>query len=234
MKICLRVDDVGLRPEGERDAELQLARKLHGIMDGRPYLAAVIAGILDAEGASWVRSEPPGMTTGLHGWTHELGMNGGECEFEGMGAGLSIMLIEQGLARIQGERPIVDFVPPRNALTDDLLAVCRRQGLTRVWGQPFDNGPFRPDQKYFGIFMPSWVPLYGATRWRVGNPPRAPVLDVLKNHGAEEDFIAIVVLHLTWEASFSPTLQGMRELVERYGNCLVTPERYIKLRGITE
>lgn len=223
MRLMLRVDDIGWRPHNEIDSKLVLARAFHAILDDRPYLAGVIPGILDADGLAWIRSKPSGMTVALHGWKHETGMDGGGCEFEGMGTALCNYLLERGLSLIG---PVSDFIPPQNATTPELLGACRRQGL-RVWGQPCTSEtPLPPEEKDFGTFISAWVPLYGATKWRIAED-RPAILDVLSGM-VEHDGAAIVTIHLTWEAGLSRSLDGVRQFADQYGDRLITPDQYLE------
>lgn len=223
MKLVLRVDDVGLIPHGGQDRGLELAKRFHDAMDGLPYLTAVIPGILDRSGVEWIRSRPARMTVALHGWTHAKGMSGGECEYQGMGRGMCIYALERGLG-ILGDG-ILDFVPPWNATTPELLGACRRVGLNRIWGQPYaSERPFPPEPKDFGLFIPSWIPLYGATAWRMADD-RPALLDVLPAVG---DVTAVMVLHITWEASFSKTFDGVKRLIAEYGDTFISPEEYTR------
>jgi hypothetical protein len=230
MKFCVRIDDIGFRPHYELDAELCLAQALHKIFAGRPYLAAVIPGILDDVGADWIRSRPENMTPALHGWKHAKGVSGADSEFENMDEGLCRSLIEQGLQIINR---VIDFVPPFNAVTPELLNACSAKGLATVWGQPYDSPrPFPPELKPWGIYVPSWLPTYGLTLWRASDV-RRPVCEVMREN-LQGEGVAVVVLHLTWEASFSPELRGVRALIDEFGDQLISPEQYIKLAGIAE
>jgi hypothetical protein len=230
MNFCIRIDDIGLRPHSGKDAGLLLARKMHEVMSGVPYLAGVIPGILDASGAKWIRSQPEGMTIALHGWDHSVGCNGSQNEFEELGFSTCCSMLSRGLRIIEGAKPIVDFIPPFNAVTDELLLACRRSGLRNVWGQPYASShPYRPERKLWGIYMPSWTPLYGMTLWNV--PDRGPVIDKLRAMKTSRE-IAIVVLHLTWEASFSDELKGLKALVTELRPQIVSPHKYIEQAGV--
>jgi hypothetical protein len=230
MNFCIRIDDIGLRPHHVKDAGLQLAQTMHSVMGGVPYLAAVIPGILDAAGAKWIRSKPEGMTIALHGWDHSIGCNGGENEFERLGLSTCCSMLSRGLRMIEGSKPIIDFVPPFNAVTDELLLACRRSGINYVWGQPYASPhPYRPERKEWGIYLPSWTPLYGMTIWSI--PDRGPIIEKLRQLRKSKD-VAIVVLHLTWEASFTDTLSGLKALVTEFGSQIISPHEYIKQAGV--
>jgi len=240
MKFCVRIDDIGFRPHYELDAELCLARRLHEIFGGRPYLAAVIPGILDDVGGDWIRSRPESMTPALHGWMHAKGISGEDNEFENLAEIQCLSLIDQGLRIINGtpagieiSRPVIDFVPPFNAVTPELLNACSKKGLMRIWGQPYASPqPFLPERKPWGIYVPSWLPTYGLTLWRSSDIRRA-LLEALREN-LNADGVAVIVLHLTWEASFSPELRGIRALVDEFGDRLISPDQYINLAGIAE
>lgn len=229
MKICLRIDDIGLKPRGGYDEGLAIAKLLHDSLEGRPYLAGVIPGILDPAGAEWIRSKPEGMTIALHGWRHDIGMLGGNCEFEEMSELLCMQRIEQGLKNVALDHELIDFIPPRNAVSDGMLAACKRAGLARVWGQSYASDyPFAPEFKEYGLFIPLWTPLCGATLWRMSDTCR-PVIDLLKKNAARPE-AAIVCLHITWEANFSPAFRGIKELLRSFGDCIISPDEYITAR----
>ncbi len=228
MRICVRVDDIGFRPHYELDDGLEMAQEFHAAMRGHPYLAGAIPGILDNGGAAWMRSRPVGMTAAMHGWRHCPGAMGGACEFEGMSRDECAGLLRQALGVLG---PVRDFIPPRNAVTDELLDACALEGLSRVWGQPYAaEDPYPPEPSRCGRFVPSWLPLYGATRWRMADD-RIPVLDALDTLN-ERDGTFPVVLHITWEASLSHwSFDGVGELIRRFGDRMISPDEYMRLRA---
>jgi hypothetical protein len=235
MRFCIRIDDIGFRPHYELDAELCLAQRLHEVFSGRPYLSAIIPGILDDVGQDWIRSRPAGMTPALHGWKHDMGARGGHNEFEEMPEPACLALLDQGLRLIHRDDtpPVVDFVPPFNAVTPELLKACAGTGLKRVWGQPYASPqPLSPERRPWGVFIPSWLPSYGISLWRASDERRS-VVEVMRENSKSGN-VFVVVLHLTWEASFSPELRGVRAILEEFGDDLISPDQYVHLAGIAE
>jgi hypothetical protein len=225
MDICLRVDDIGLKPHNyeEVDEGLEIARRFHEAMSGAPYIAGIIPTRVDRDGLSWLRSKPTGMTQAIHGYRHAMGMKGEESEFEGMGPGLCIWTLERALKILTMAS---DFIPPRNALTDILIDACFRQGMIRIWGAPeMGSDPPKPKALEHGHVIGSWYPLYGYLDCYVpdGRAPISATLDAI----ADRPGAAVAVLHITWEASACPSLDSVRRFVDRHGASLITPEAYL-------
>lgn len=226
MRFCVRVDDLGWTPKKELDRGLALARALHEAMGGRPYLGAVIPGILEPAELRWLHSRPAGLTVAVHGWNHSRGRSGGECEFDGMDYRTCRQLLRHGVELLG--RGLQHFVPPFNGLTQALAAACFDEGLDRIWGAPERGADIpAPVRGQYGWFLPSWLPLYGATMWSMA-ADRIPVLDTLERLAlADTPAVAIVTLHLVWEAAFSPDFTGVRELSRRFGELIITPDEYL-------
>jgi hypothetical protein len=226
MKLCLRVDDLGLGPDKGPDIGLEFAQRCHEEMHGLPYLGGVIPGIIGPAGIRWLRSRPVGLTVALHGWRHEYGPGGVECEFEGMEYRECRNLIRHGLDILK-DVPIKDFVPPWNAAPPNLIAACADERISRIWGEPFRTpDPPALESTSYGWFIPSWWPLYGATIWRMGED-RIPINDALRRL-AWRAGAAVVTLHVTWEAAFSAKLDGVKNFVDRFGQCLISPDQLIR------
>lgn len=231
MKFVIRVDDVGWSateapgraPMKMPDPGLRIARKFHEAMGGVPYLAGVIPAVLDHDGANWIRGRPPGMTVALHGWSHEPS-GSVRSEFHGMDP-------EKIRERIADGRRVVGFtshfIPPFNAYDDAWGEPMWHEGIRTVWGlESRWPTPPRPEERGRQIFVPAWAPLYGATRWTQGSA-EAPIVDVLDRYAVREG-IAVLTLHVTWEAARDPAFEGVRELAGLIRDAAVFPDELLR------
>ncbi len=225
MKLCLRVDDFGLFTDKRPDEDLELAHRFHEAMRGFPYLAGIVPGFLSTEAKEWLWSRPEGMMPAVHGWKHQPSSNGVESEFHDFDYWYCRRLLTKG-KQIIGDS-VVDFIPPWNALPELLAMACCDEGLERVWVAPAEA--FTPPVlTEFGWRIPAWLPGYCATAWRMSEA-RPSLIDVLER--VEGDQILPVTLHITWEASFSPVFDGVRQFIDQFGICLITPDEYLRLLG---
>lgn len=224
MRLLLRVDDFGLRPDKSTDTALELARAFHEALGGLPYLAGIIPGLIGPEGRAWIRSRPRGLRVALHGWKHRLSAGGVESEFHDLDLDGCRPLLRRG-QRLIG--PTEDFIPPWNAAPEYLQAACAAEGLRRIWGEPRDDAdPPAPERTAHGWYIPAWRPLYGATLWHMGDG-RPALVDCLEA-AAGRVRRAVVTLHVTWEAVYSPSFWGVARLADRYGPDLVGPEEFLE------
>jgi hypothetical protein len=223
VKLCLRVDDLGLLPDKRPDVALELARRFHEEMRRFPYLAGIVPGWLNHEARLWLRSRPAGMTPAIHGWKHLPSGNGMESEFHDLDYWDCRRLLIQA-KQVIGD-PVIDFIPPWNALPELLAMACCNQSLKRVWGSPLPELT-PPAFTDYGWWIPAWLPGYCATAWRMSED-RPSLLEVLET--VQGDQVLPVTLHITWEASFSPTFDGVKCFVDRFGPCLISPDEYMRL-----
>jgi hypothetical protein len=225
MLIVLRVDDIGLRPDKTPDAGLDLGRRLHEAMGGRPYLAGIVPGMLDADAIAWLRSAPRGMTIAMHGWRHALSRKGLASEFNDWDRSQCGKILGDGRRILGGA--VADFIPPWNHLPRQLAIACADQRMDRIWGD-LANGPEPepPRPMLSGWFIPSWRAAYGATGWPMGIG-RPSLIDAMEPF-AGSALAAVATLHITWEASFSSTFDGVRRFADRFGPDLIEPGDYVR------
>jgi hypothetical protein len=225
VKLCLRVDDLGLLPDKRPDVALELARRFHEAMRGFPYLAGIVPGWLNHEARLWLRSRPAGMTPAVHGWKHLPSANGVESEFHDFEYWHCRRLVRE--AKLIIGEPVIDFIPPWNALPELLAMACCDEGLERVWGSPLQElAP--PAMTEYGWRIPAWFPGYCATAYRISDS-RPSLIDVLGM--VQDDQVLPVTLHITWEASFSPTFDGVRRFIDQFGLCLISPDEFMRLHA---
>lgn len=231
MKFVIRVDDIGWtdrplpeRPLKEPDRELLIARKFHDAMGGLPYLAGVIPSTLDDAGRYWLSSRPAGMTIAMHGVYHTR-VDGVSSEFRGLnfsecGDRLINGVLKLGMATRH-------FIPPFNAMEPELEVALRDEEFSVVWGQ-YTELPLCPVKTPFFTFVPSFLPLYGATKWRMKEGD-VILLDEIKDF-VDKDGAAVITLHLPWElARGGDGFGGVRELVDRVKDLVVSPEQYLEM-----
>lgn len=232
MKVCLRVDDVGWtdRPIGNGiakmpDVGLALARQFHAALGGLPWLGGVIPSVLDADGREWLQSAPSGLTIAQHGTTHAVAADGVHSEYRDM----SLPLIRHQIAKGRGRLglPVTHFIPPFNALEPDLPEALYLEGFRVIWGG-LSRWPTPPQPHDMGrmLFVPSWAPLYGATRWRMQETDR-PLLQVWPEVSDWPGY-AVLTLHIPWEAAKDPTFQGVRTLATMIGDVVVAPDEWLQ------
>lgn len=232
MRFCIRSDDHGLTPREAAkvpdklsDKGCEIAKRFHEAMQGVPYLAAVVPAALDEAGGAWIRSKPKGMTVALHGWDHSM-RGDVKDEFHGY----TVERMREEIARGQKVVGLTQhFVPPFNAVEDGLAEACYHEGIRYIWGAPSRwPTPPQPYQIYRDlVFVPSWNPMYGATRWEQGNQPR--VLTMLRYGILDLPGLAVLTLHgPTWEAAKDPEFNGVKELVSIIRNHVVTPEEFLE------
>jgi len=230
MKFAIRVDDVGWtdkalpqRPLKERDRELLVARKFHSAMGGLPYLAGVIPSALDDAGRFWLASRPDGMRIAMHGVYHTR-VDGVSSEFRGLDVLQCEDLLLTGVMQLGIATKY--FIPPFNAMEPALSLALKEVGFSFVWGH-YEDDPMLPSKTPDWIFVPSWLPLYSATKWRMKDGD-APILDVIKDF-LDKDGAAVITLHLPWELSRGgDSFGGVRELVELIRDHVVSPDVYVK------
>ena len=228
MKFCIRVDDLGFLPTDPKKSDdgLALAQRFHEAMQELPYLGAVIPSTVNQVGVNWLRSNPEGLTLALHGWNHEKS-DGVESEFRNLSGDECRKRICAGRLWLLGNQGVIPhFVPPWNALEPNLIEACYHEGIKYIWGEP-SNWPTPPQPYAMGriTFVPSWKPLYAATAWRMSTdtPPLSETLLTLLDQPGK----AIITLHITWEAAKCNDFRGMRWLVEKIKDRVISPEEYL-------
>lgn len=232
MKFAIRVDDLGWthvprRDEPnrkKRDIYFAAASEFHEAMGGFPYLGAVIPSETDDLALSWLKkAREGGLTVALHGWDHSM-REGARNEFEGLSMPTIRELLDRG-QKLVGPTP--HLVPPFNATVPQLAEACFHEGVKYIWGGPVKWAtPPSPVELDKGVrLIPAWDRLYSATRWQQGEQP--PILAQLAGNWWEKaPGLAVITLHLPWEFARDPRLLGVRELVSRVAEHLITPDAF--------
>jgi hypothetical protein len=225
---ALRLDDAGWNPASEDkiDHGLSLFQRCHGLLQGLPYLAAVIPSCVDADGLAWLQSRPEGMRVAMHGLDHE------PVEFRGLTMDECRERICQG-RRALTEVPCGDLVLPNNQFEWGLGTACMHEGIRYLWGgghhtrtDPSDwPTPPQPYPIENVIFVPSWKPTYAAvTGWmRDDIPPLREVLPDLLDWPGK----AVLTVHITWEAGLHKDLEGIRWLADEIGSYIIPAAEYL-------
>ena len=222
MRIAIRLDDIGLQPFAGTDAGLQLARACHDAMQGSPYLGAVIPASLDDEGRGWLKSRPQGMTVAMHGVTHKMVAERIESEFAGRERRECATMIELGMLMLGV--PVDHFVAPYNHYGANLDEALADNGIRYHWtGPTIENDPSPVVHMGRYVAVPAWKPLYGALLWPPG--PGRPLCESIPMI-MERPGMAVLTLHATWEASQGKEFKGIRWLIERYADRIISPEIY--------
>lgn len=227
MRFVVRIDDIGWKPEHKIDQGLELAQQLHIRMNGAPYVAAIIPTALDPAGLQWLKSKPAGLTVAVHGLDHS------EVEFRNLDQAQMHARIAEAKQQLC-EVDCRDLVLPFNQYESGLSSVCTDLGIDRIWGggnhiktdPSIGDTPPTPYPLEKCIFIPSWKPTYAATLWRIrddilGLNNTLPWLSLFPGK-------AVIVLHITWEASYSSTLAGIRWLAESIGDKIISAEEYLR------
>lgn len=232
MKFVLRVDDLGWRQNGQKDEGLRLARKMHQILAGMPYVGAIIPAALDEEGRQWLQTRPENLTPAVHGWNHARAMDGVASEFRLCGPARCRKLIAEGMNAIG--RPIEHLVLPFNAWEHQLGEAAYLEGIRWIWGgglhdttSPSD-WPTPPQPYSIGRlgFIPSWRPTYGAVLWNMG-PGDRPIKENLARV-RQLPGKCVLTLHITWEASREKELEGIEWLVKQIANDVISASEFLR------
>jgi hypothetical protein len=226
MRVCVRVDDFGLRPHtGETDCGLALARKFHKAMRGTPYLAGIIPARLDDAGRTWLISKPSGMTVAMHGIAHEKVSPQAESEFAFRARRECSSMVRLGKTLLGV--PTRYFIAPFNHYGDHLHGVLAENGIDAHWVGPTSERFPRPMQQTSGYSLIfAWKPLYGCLLWPSGSPNAALCESLPALMGLEGK--AVLTLHSTWEAARGERFEGIEWLVERYRDSVMSPEEFLK------
>lgn len=230
MRILCRCDDFGWSTEASDtppiklpDTGLALAQRFHEAMGGSPYLAGVIAKCVDDEGRAWLQSKPAGLTVALHGWDHGAWQPRERDEFSALSETQSRERIELCQRKV-GPTPY--WIPPYNSLAPVFLATAWHEGVRYVFsgpsGWPTPPSPYQVERLWI---VPAWAPLYGGSRFRQGESPS--ILESLSKVDLDKPGHAVITLHIGWEADKHEYFDGVRELVDRVREHLVTPDEYI-------
>lgn len=227
MKFCIRVDDIGWLQNKQPDSGLELAQRFHAALAGLPYLAGVIPACLDQAGLEWLKSSPcGGMTVAQHGWDHRY-VNGVASEFHGMGLYECRKRISRGVNvfRANGIAPR-HMIPPFNAIVPAFPNACYFEGIRYLWAAP-SSWPTPPQPFPMGhvTCVPSWLPVYAATRWAM-SPTTLPLRETLPAV-MDQPGKAVLTLHITWEAARCADFEGVRWLVDTIGDRVIGPEEYL-------
>lgn len=238
MKVCIRVDDIGWTAETafqqspckQPDRALSLARRFHRAMLGRPYLAGIIPRAVDEAGREWLRTRPVGMTFAQHGTSHRLAADMVRSEYRDMtGSALRDYVAVGHSALGVPTEEIVDFIPPFNALEPELPDALYLEGFRRIWGAP-SRWSTPPQPQWLGrcLFVPAWMPLYGATLWRMQAADR-PLIEVWPEVSTWPGY-AVLTLHVPWEAAKDgwTLFDGVRRLVGLLGDAILSPSDWLK------
>jgi peptidoglycan/xylan/chitin deacetylase (PgdA/CDA1 family) len=194
-------------------------------MSGFPYLAAVVPAELDDDGRQWLASNPEGMTIAMHGVTHRRMPPGADSEFAGRGREECFDMIESG-KRMLGVMTN-HFVAPFNYYGEHLHAVLCENDICVHWtGPTVADVPSPPEDNGDYVAVPAWRPLYGALLWPSGTYER-PLCEAMPEL-MEMQGRAVLTLHLTWEAARGEEFEGVRWLVERYGDRVISLEEYFR------
>lgn len=233
MRFCLRVDDFGWVANSVPDRKLSLAQKMHATFQGLPYLGAVIPSTLDHDGLAWLQSAPAGVTIAMHGFNHSYSEDGCASEFRNCDLQRCRQRIGWGKNSLK-DVAIRHFVLPFNAYAPDLSEACYLEGMGYIWGggghdythpSPWPTPP-QPYSLGRTVFVPSWAPTYAACLWRMGSED-VPLCESLPRL-LELPGRAVITLHITWEAAHCADFRGVRWLVERIGDRVITPEEYLR------
>ncbi len=230
MKFAIRVDDVGWTaepagtpPEKKPDVGLRLASRFHAALGGLPWLAGVIPSCLDAVGAAWLRENSDLVTPAIHGWNHQMSY-GERSEFYGLSKQQCLTILKQSVERVG---PTEHFIPPFNATTAEMLWACSVFGLKFLLGSITDS-PYpvmhRRDEKM--AFIPAWKVTYNATRRRMAEGIGSLIEEVPRI--LEQPGMAVITLHVPWEAADGDGFFGVRELAGIIRHNVVSPNEYVK------
>jgi hypothetical protein len=226
MNYCIRVDDIGWTTEKLPDKGLGLAQRFHAAMQGLPYLGGIIPACLDAEGLAWLASKPIGLTIAQHGYDHRK-VDGVASEFRGLNLTGCRERINRGWRLFRDNRTSTEhMIPPFNAIEPDFPQACALEGIKCIWGEP-STWPTPPQPYSIGpiMFVPSWMPLYAATMWRMA-AETAPLTETLPQTLSMPGR-AVITLHITWEASKSESFNGMRWLVDQIKDRVISPNEFL-------
>lgn len=229
MKFAIRVDDVAWTadeieppPCKAPDVGLTHAQRFHAAMQGQPYLAGIIPTCLDAEGHAWLRSQPPGLTPAIHGWTHR--------RVEGVDSEYRDLTLWQMRERLEAAKHVIGptqhTIPPFNAVEADFPQACYLENIQYIWGAP-STWPTPPQPYPAGsiLLVPSWMPTYAVTVGRM-NGDMKPLLETLPNL-LKFPGQAVITLHIPWELGKDPTFDGVKRMVDLLGDRILSPEEYV-------
>ena len=233
MKLAIRVDDLGWTatetatpPIKETDIGLRLAQAFHAAMGGTPYLGAVIPSTLDGEGLAWLDSNPEGLTVALHGFTHRKSGTVAN-EFHGMDE-LRCRNRLGHATKALGRRT-THFVPPFNGINTELVDALWYEGVRYIWGAPSEwETPPQPYGMGKLLFVPSWLPLYGAAQCRMNDQTPALIPNIPRVMQLPGQ--AVLTLHITWEAAHDDDFAGVRKLVDMIRRNVITPAEFVNDR----
>lgn len=202
--IVIRVDDVGLNRNKQRDKGMKDYENFHKVFRDKqvPYCPAVIPYYCDLDMVKWMKDHfYSGVETILHGWNHEDRLfNGKSTEFEGLSLIEQIKRIELGVKVLHEIRPC-GFSAPFNRYDIDTIKACYENGL-----RYFFAGYGREKEEVFietkgCIVLPAEESFYVR-----GNHDILNVMDVLKNLKDRKNPY-IMTLHCTWHfGGFDPVL----------------------------
>jgi hypothetical protein len=231
VNFMIRVDDLGWTPDKEPDAGLDLAKRFHEAMAGLPYLGGIIPAMLDDDALAWLSSKPAGLTIALHGWDHSR-VDGVDSEFRGKDLDECREMLYRGQKRMDG--PHFHLIPPFNSVEPDLPEACYLEAIRYIWGGGRHDRKepsmwATPPQPYpLGrvTFVPSWIPTYAATLWRMSEecPPLTEKLPRLLDRLGK----AVITLHITWESARCDDLEGVRWLVDQIKDRVISPDEFLK------
>jgi hypothetical protein len=229
MKIAIRCDDIGWTdkaaepmPMKQRDVGFELAQRFHAAMGGVPYLGAIIPSMADGEAVEWLQSKPAGLVPALHGWDHRM-REGERSEFAGLSVVAMRDLLDNGRAVIGRTRHLV---PPFNAMAPGLAEACFHEGVKYVWGGPVEwpTPPSPLELEQGTLLIPAWARIYGATNWPQGTC--RPLLETCEPSFLDLPGLAVLTLHITWEAARDPDFRGIARLAGRIGPWTISPDEF--------
>lgn len=195
MPIIIRVDDVGLNEDKDRDLDMKSYSKFHKLFAERnvPYCPAVIPAICTVEMRMWMESNwYSGVDTILHGWDHEDRIyNGKSTEFEGLSPIEQNKRIDLGKKFLHTLFPC-GFSAPFNRYDDDTIKAVYDNSMRYFFAGYGREKEELFEEKFGCVILPAEESLYVRDDAHIDI-----VLDVLESL-PEREQPYVMTLHCTW------------------------------------
>jgi hypothetical protein len=214
----LRVDDFpGVKREEFHRHNLENFRRFHEVVRGHfpGYVLGVIPDRVTIEQCRWLRNNPE-VTVAMHGVVHDESKPD---EFGGLPFRVTMVAMDMPRAGLQKfvERPVVDYIPPHNAFSENTTLALSRLGFKHIYG-----GPGSTDG----------VPLHGLELRYSRHPVEYGRSDELLNRDGSVEHIhgrleagddVWLTLHWTWEQNI-----GLDNLTRYLSELCTGPGRVVQ------
>lgn len=211
-KIIIRIDDVGLGLNKEKDIDMNIFSKMYKMFKERniPYCPAIIPKVCDIGMINWMKENfDDSVTVLLHGWDHIDNSNHmADNEFANR-------TYPEIFSRLNlGRRYLCDlsprgFSPPFNRYNEDVISACVQCGFGY-----FFAGYGREKIEKFQIYRNMLIiPCEEKLYVRCGNHDEIIAnVDLINHEYREQPYV--LTLHTTWEA---PNIEqdGLKRLLDK-------------------